>query len=115
MKNEELEQMIEKSFGAEPDFHLPSDFAKRVTHIISRREQSKTVLREYFYLTAILFSFLAVVSGIYYFTDREVLLNSFKFVKENPLPIVFIIIILNFILFADRVALPFLFSRWNRT
>jgi hypothetical protein len=115
MKNKELEQMIEKSFSAEPDFHLPSDFAKKVTNIISRSEQSKTVLREYFYLTVIVISFLAVVSGIYYFTDREVLLKSFIFIKDNILPVVSIVIILNFILFADRVLLPILFSRWNRT
>jgi hypothetical protein len=115
MKNEELEQLIERSFSDEPDFHLPSDFAKQVTQIISRRKQSKTVLREYFYLTTILLFCLAVVSVIYYFTDQEVLLKSFNFIKENTLPVIFIVIILNFILFADRVLLPFLFSRWNRT
>jgi hypothetical protein len=115
MKNEELEQLIERSFSAEPDFHLPSDFAKQVTHIISRRKHSKTVLREYIYLAVISLSFLAVVSAIYYITDHELLLKSFTFIKENMLPVVSIVIILNFILFADRILLPFLFSRWNKT
>lgn len=115
MKNEELEQLIERSFSAEPDFRLPFDFAKQVTHKISRRNQSKTVLREYYYLTVISLSFLAVVSAIYYFTDQEVLLKSFNFIKGNMLSVVSVFIILNFILFADRVLLPFLFSRWNRT
>ncbi len=58
MKNEELEQIIEKSFCTEPDYRLSSDFANKVTRLISQNEESKTVWREYFYLTAVLISLI---------------------------------------------------------
>jgi hypothetical protein len=115
MKNEELEQMIVKSFSAEPDYHLPSDFAEKVTNIISHREQSKGSCQEYFYIAVISIILLAIAPGIYYLFDPEVLLKSFNFIKENIFPVAFIAVILSFILFADRVLLRFLFSRWNRT
>lgn len=114
MKNEEVEQMIEKSFGAEPEYYLPSDFAKKVANIIQRRELTKSNFQECIYIAVISIFLLAIAPCIYYFFDPEVLLNSFNFIKENPLPVVFIVIILGFILFADRVFLPFLFSRYNR-
>lgn len=114
MKNEELEQLIEKSFSAEPDYNLPSGFAQKVTGIISRREQLKSTWKEYFSLAAILIFLLAIAPCIYYFYDPVVLLKSINFIRENIFPVVFIAVILSFVLFADRVLLRFLFSRWHR-
>ncbi len=67
MKNEELDQIIEKSFGTEPGFQLPADFAQKVAFSVVRRQQWKADLREYFYLLAVVVSLLAVVFGFYYF------------------------------------------------
>ncbi len=114
MKNEELDHIIEKSFRAEPDFHLSADFAKKLISSVSRHEQWKTDLREYLYLTTILGLLLAVACGTYYYIDKSIILRFFNFITENTLPIVFMVLILNFILFADRVLLRLLFNRWKR-
>ncbi|HZL11362.1 MAG TPA: hypothetical protein VFC65_15350 [Prolixibacteraceae bacterium] len=113
MRNEELDQIIEKSFRSEPDFQLPADFAQKVTFSLIRREQWKTDLYEYLYLSAVLFALLAVVSGFYYFVDKEFVLQIFAFVSGNIIQIIFLAFILNFILFADRVLLRLLFNRWK--
>lgn len=115
MRNEELDQIIEKSFGTEPDFYLPTDFAQKLTLTVIRREQWKTDLREYFYLTGVLLSLLVVVSGFYYFVDKEFVLQAFAFLSKNVIPVISIAFLLNFIVFADRVLLRILFSRWSKT
>lgn len=114
MKNEELDHIIEKSFKTEPDFHLPANFASMLTLSVIRREQWKTDLREYLYLTTVLVFLFAVVSIIYYFIDKDIVIRFFTFITGNALPAVFIVFILNFILFADRVLLRLLFRRWKR-
>ena len=113
MNNVELENSIEKSFRTEPDFHLPADFAQKVTISVIRREQWKTDLREYLSITAILIFLLAVVSGTYYLIDKDLLMQFFSFISQNVLQVVLIVFLLNFILFADRVLLRLLFSRWK--
>jgi hypothetical protein len=115
MKNEELDHIIEKSFKTEPDFHLPANFAGMLTLSVIRREQWKTDLREYLYQTTVLAFLLALVSVIYYFIDKEIVVRVFTYITSNALAVVFIVFILNFILFADRVLLRLLFRRWNRT
>ena len=115
MKNEELNYIMEKSFKTEPDFHLSANFAKKLILTVTRREQWKTDLREYLYLTAVLVLFAAVVLITYYFIDKDIVMRFFAFIAGNTFPVVFIVFILNFILFADRVLLRFLFNRWNRT
>ena len=114
MKNEELEYIIEESFRTEPGFCLPADFARRLTLSVTRHEQWKTDLREYLYLTAVLISLLAVATVTYYLIDKDIVTRFFSFVTQNAVSVVFIVLILNFILFADRVLLPLLFNRWKR-
>lgn len=115
MKNEELDQIIEKSFGTEPGFQLPADFAQKVAFSVVRRQQWKADLREYFYLLAVVVSLLAVVFGFYYFVDKELITRLFSWLSENIIQVVFAAFVLNFVFFADRVLLRLLFNRWNRT
>jgi hypothetical protein len=115
MKNEELDQMIDKSFRTEFDFQLPVDFAQKVTVQIVRREQWKTDLREYLYILGVSFSLLVIVLGFYYFVDKEFILQTFTFLSGNMIPVISIVFILNFIFFADKVLLRLLFSRWSKT
>ena len=115
MNNKELDTLIEKSFRNEPEFFLPEDFAKKITVTIVRRQQWKTDLYEYLNLTGIVVFLLAIVSGTYYWVNKEFLLQMVSFFRENMFQVVFIAFLLNFILLADRVLLRLLFSRWNRT
>jgi len=115
MNKEELDKIIEKSFRTESDFQLPVDFAQKVTSTVIRREQWKTDLREYLYLMGVMVSLLAVVLGFYYFVDKEFVLKAFAFFTSNLIPVISMVFILNFIFFADRVLLRFLFSRWSKT
>ena len=82
---------------------------------VTRREQWKADLSEYLHLTEVLFLLLAVVTVIYYFIDKDIVIRIFTFISRNTLPVVYVVFILNFILFADRVLLRLLFRRWNRT
>ena len=113
MKNDRLIEMIEKSAGAEPNFQLSADFAQRVTTAVVRREQWKTDIREYFYLAAIVITLLAAASGIYYLMDKELLIRTVNFFALNWVPVTFVFLTMNFILFLDKVVLRLLFSRWN--
>ena len=114
MRSEELDQIIVKSFHTEPDFNLPDNFADKLTLIVTRRDQLKSDLQNYLYLTAALAIILAVVSGTYYFVDKNIIDKSLSYIANNSLPVLYVVIILNFILFADRVLLPLLFRRSNK-
>ena len=114
MKNEELDHIIEKSFKIEPDFRLPADFARKVTLSLTRHEQWKTDLREYLYLTSVLIFLILVAAVTYYLIDRNIVIRTFSFITQNTLPVAFVVFILNFILFADKVLLPLLFNRWKK-
>lgn len=114
MKNEELEPIIENSFRTEPGFHLPVDFAQKVTFSIARREQWKNDLGEYFSLTAFLLALLLIVAGLYYYLDKEFVFQVFSFVSGNVSLVIFAAFLLNFILFADKVLLRLLFNRWSK-
>ena len=114
MSNKELDQMIEKSVGTEPDFYLPADFASKVVFRIVRRGQWKADLMDYLYLIGILAFLLAIVSGTYYWVNKEFVLRVFNTISENLIPVILTAFLINFIIFADRVLLRLLFSRRNR-
>ena len=114
MKNEELDYIIDESFRTEPEFRLSADFARRLTLSLTRREQWKTDVREYLYLTAVLISLLAVATVTYYLIDKDIVIRFFSFITQNAVTVVLIVLILNFILLADRVLLPLLFNRYKR-
>lgn len=109
MKNEELDYIIEKSFSTKPDFHLPADFAQKVTLSVVRLDLWKNDLFEYLYLTGVIAALLFVVGGLYYYIDKELVVRVFSFMSGNIIQVVLTVFILNFILLADRVLLRLLF------
>lgn len=115
MNKEELDLILEKTFRKDPEYFLSANFAQKVTQAVARREQWKSDLLEYLYLTAVLFLLLLVVAGFFYFIDKDQVLKVISFMSENILLILSIVLILNFILFADRVLLRLLFSRWSKS
>jgi hypothetical protein len=115
MRHEELDQIIDKSLKAEPQFKLSADFAQKVVMTVVRRKQWKADLREYLSISAVLLSLLALVLGFYYFVNKDIVLQVFHFVTENTIPVILIAFLLNFIFFADRVLLRLLFNRWSKT
>jgi hypothetical protein len=54
---------------------------------------------------------LAVVAGFYYFIDEASVVKALAFLSANLVPVISIVLILNFIFFADRVLLRLLFRR----
>lgn len=114
MKNEELDIIIEKSLKTSEEFHLPEDFAYKVTVAVVRQEQWKNDLKEYFIILGIIISLLSVAAGLYYYLDKGIISSATAFISENILQVIGVIFILNFILLADRVLLPLLFNRWSR-
>lgn len=115
MNKEELDLILEKTFRKDPEYFLSENFAQKVTQAVARREHWKSDLLEYFYLSAVLFSLLLVVAGFFYLIEKDQVLKVISLVTENILPIILTGLILNFILFADRVLLRLLFSRWNKS
>lgn len=115
MRNEELDRIIEKSFRAKPDFILSADFAQKVTAAVEHREQWKSDLIDYLNIVGLILVLAILVSGFYYFINREIVLHIFDFISRHVTQVLLIGFILNFILFTDRVLLRLLFSRWSKT
>ena len=113
MKNKELDQLIEQSFGYEPDFQLPDNFARQVTAELKRRSQWKNNLIEYLFLIGFSSFLLTIVAGTYYLVNKEILIQILNFASQNIPSVIFVLVLLNFILFADRVLLPILFNSQN--
>lgn len=114
MNNEELDLMIDKSLKSSEEFHLPVDFAQKVTVAVIRHEQWKSDIREYLSILGIIVTLLAVAGGLYYYIDKGFVDNLTAFVTNNLSQVIVVIFLLNFILLADRVLLPLLFNRWSR-
>ena len=114
MRNEELSDILETSLKAEPEYRLSANFAQKVTLSVVKREQWRSDLSDYLYLTASLIGVLVAVSGIYYIADKELLIRIWVFLKSNLLPVTFLFITANFIFLADRVLLRLLFSKWKQ-
>lgn len=115
MRKDELTNILERSMGVEPEFKLPVDFAQRVTASVVRREQWKYDLQEYFFLTAIVVGLITTLTGVYYLLDKDLLLRTMNFFASNWVPVASLIFTLNFILFADKVLLRLMFSRWRQS
>lgn len=113
MNNEELDIIIEKSLKTSHGFHLPADFAQKVSRTIVRREQWKNDLREYLLMTGVIIALLSIAVGLYYYVDKTFVNRVFSFVSANTLQVIGILFVLNFILLADRVLLPLLFNKWS--
>lgn len=113
MNKENLDQILEKSLSFDPGFSLSVDFANKVTQTIVSREQWKIDLREYLLFSGVVIGLVALVGGFYYFVDQNFMLNVFSYLKENWLSVATVVLLLNFIFFADKVLLRLLFSRWN--
>lgn len=114
MKNEELDTIIEKSFKTNVDFYLPLDFAQKVTLAVVRREQWKNDLREYLLMTGVIIGLISVAVGLYYYLDKEFIMNILSFVTGNVIQVTGVVFTLNFILLADKVLLPLLFNRASK-
>ena len=89
------------------------DFAKRLTLKVIGREQWKNDLREYFLLSSVIVALLLIVAGFYYFVNQDFVLKAFDFLSTNLIPVISVLILVNFIFFADKVILRQLFRRWN--
>lgn len=113
MKDEELDQIINRSLKAEPSFQLSADFARKVVAAVVTREQWKSNLREYISISAVLIGLLAVVGGFFYFVDKAIVEKTFQYFLDHPVPVILIVFLLNFVFFADRVLLRLLFDRWS--
>jgi len=113
MNNQELDQIIDRGFRSEPTFSLSVDFAKKVTLKVIGRELWKNDLREYFLMSFVIIALLLFVTGFYYFVDKDFVVDAFAFITKNIIPIVSLLIVVNFVFFADKVILKQLFRRWS--
>ena len=114
MTNEELDTIIEESMKTINDFHLSEGFSKKVTLAAVSNGQWRSDLLEYFYLTIVIISLLSVAAGLYYYFDKIFVVRLLSIVSQEFPQFVLSVLLLNFILFADKVILPFLFNRWKR-
>ena len=113
MKNDVLDKMIELAAREAPEFQLPDDFAKKITVKIESHVQWKNNLLEYFYMTVLAVFLLFTCVGLYYYIDKVIIINIISFVSHNLVPFVSIALLLNFVIFSDKVLLPWLFKIWD--
>ena len=113
MNNQELDQIIDRGFKSEPTFSLSVDFAKKVTLKVIGRELWKNDLREYFFMSFVVIALISFVAGFYYFVDKDFVIKVFAYISKNIIPIVSLLVVVNFVFFADKVILKQLFRRWS--
>jgi hypothetical protein len=114
MKNKELDALIDQSLKNEPGYGLPADFAFRITGVINRRRLWKADFREYLSIISVIVALLIIAGITYYYVNQAAFLKMLEFTMQNLIPSILFILILNFVFFADRVLLPFLFNRWSK-
>jgi hypothetical protein len=113
MNQFDLDTIIDQSLRTKPTFRLPDGFAQKVVKAVSHRRQLKSDLKEYLILTAVILSLVSVAIGLYYYVDKESVLRAIDFASGNLIQVILVVLLLNFIFFADRVLLPLLFTRWK--
>jgi hypothetical protein len=111
MKTDDVDVLIEETLRSQPDFMLSADFARQVTAVVMRKVQWKNDLHEYLYLMVVIISLLTVVAGLFYYIDKDVIVHMFSFISGNAVQVFLAVLLLNFILFADKVLLGLLFSQ----
>lgn len=109
-----INQLINDSFASDNEFKLPDNFADKVTSAIQRREQLKSDLIEYLQLCLVIIALFLISTGFYYYIDKDQVINVLKIASNNISLIAMLTIIFNFIIFADKVLLRFLFSNYKR-
>ena len=114
MKNEELDLILENAMKTGPDFHLPADFSLKTSEKVAHSIQWKNDLLEYLYLTILILSLVVASAGMYYYIDKSLALRLLSIISQNSVLFVLGFLLLNFILFVDKVLLPLLFNKWNR-
>jgi hypothetical protein len=93
---------------------LPDDFADKVAHKAVRNITLRQALREFLtYAAVIIFTGLTFF-GFRYFTGYPVLGKWEEFIFSRMDLLAGIAVILFFVLFADRVLLPWLFLKKNK-
>jgi hypothetical protein len=113
MNENESDYIFEKSLKSEPSFYLPDNFAQKITSRIIRRTQLRSDLQDYLYISGLLLFVLAVVAGTYFLLNKDLIIHQFDFIINNLRLVLLSLLLLNFILFADRVLLPLLFNKWR--
>jgi hypothetical protein len=115
MKNKEVDILIEKVLKYEPDFKLPAGFAMKMAGVVSRSHQWKANFREYISIVTVVVALMIIAGATYYYTNKVVFLKILEFTSQNLIPLVLVILVLNFVFFADRVLLPLMFNRWSKS
>ena len=114
MKNEALDLIIENAMKTGPDFHLPADFALKTSIKVAHSIQWKNDLLDYLYLTGLILALVVASAGMYYYIDKSLVLRLLSIIIHNSMLFVLVFLLLNFVLFTDKVLLPLLFNKWNK-
>ncbi len=113
MKNDEFDEVIDKALREKPDYFLQANFADRLTQRWEARTSRKNDLVEYVSILATVVLVLVIPGIVFYLINEDFVLTLKTMMSLHGSQILSLFFVLNFVLFADRVLLPWLFFRFR--
>lgn len=101
------EIFLDDVLKTDPGYELPEGFTGKLAKKYENHFLWSQYIREFLVYSSVIASLLTLLVGIMYFVMSEVLTKWSSFIIENLPVVIAIIIIIAFILFADRVLLRY--------
>ncbi len=106
-----MDNLLNEVLKTEPQFSLPDNFADRVAGKVAKRLALAQYLKEFFiYLAAIVVLLAVAIATIFFFTTNS-WLTLVEILTGNLVQVISILLLLLFILFADKVLLRYFHQR----
>lgn len=105
------EKWLVEALKSEPLFELKADFADRMAEKMSRKFAWSQYLREFAIYAGAILGVIAVLAAVHIFLAGADWKNWTRFITENMVFVVIGVVLLFFVLFADRVLLRYFMYR----
>ena len=114
MKNDKCDELVDKALREKPDYFLQANFADRLTRRWEARTSRKNDFVEYVSILATVVLILLIPGIVSYLINEDFLSTVKDVLSMHGSQIFFFFFVLNFVLFTDRVLLPWLFRLRNQ-
>ena len=114
MKNDGYDELVDRAIREKPDYFLQANFADRLTRRWEARESRKNDLMEYFSILGIVVLVLLIPGVVFFLINEDFILTVKDLLSMHGSQIFLLFFVLNFVFFADRVLLPWLFRLRNQ-
>jgi hypothetical protein len=104
-----LDETLDEVLVTDPGYTLPDGFAERISVMVKKRTEAGQMLKDFVIYIAI-FLVVSIIAGTFgYFMKLSIFEKFSSLIAGNLLWVAGTILILLFVLFADKVVLPYVF------